>query len=270
MVCFPPSKINLGLQVVSRRPEGYHEVITCYYPVPFTDILEIIPSDTFSFTSSGLPIAGATSDNLCVKAYELLRHAHNLPPVAIHLHKIIPMGAGLGGGSSNGAWTLRLLNEIFQIGLEGDDLVRLAGQLGSDCPFFITDRPLLGTGTGTTLTGIDVNLPKELFIVIVKPDIHVATAEAYRMITPAAPSHDLRLALAAPIDSWRDSVRNDFETPVMNKYPVIGQLKQKLLHHGAVYAAMSGSGAAVFGLFRQPVDLQGAFPRCDYFGSAIS
>lgn len=270
MVCFPPSKINLGLQVVSRRPEGYHEVITCYYPVPFTDMLEVVPSDTFSFTSSGLRVAGSTRDNLCVKAYDLLRDKHNLPPVAIHLHKIIPMGAGLGGGSSDGAWTLRLLNEIFQMGLGDDDLIRYAAQLGSDCPFFIADRPQLGTGTGTTLTDIDVRFPKGLSIVIVKPDIHVATAEAYRLITPAAPAHDLRAALAEPIDTWADRVRNDFEAPVMNRYPVIGQLKQRLLDHGAVYAAMSGSGAAVFGLFRQATDLREAFPGCDYFSSAIS
>lgn len=237
MVAFPPCKINLGLNVVRKRTDGYHDIETCFYPIPWTDILEIIPSDKFEFKMTGNPIPG--DDNLCVKAYKLL----NTPPASIHLHKIIPTGAGLGGGSSDGAWTLRLLNDVFDLSLTKDELRRYAAQLGSDCPFFIDDVPMIGKGRGEILTPAKINL-KGKFIVIVKPDVHVSTAEAYAGIIPAERNLD-----------WSDlnSLRNDFEETIFRKHPVIKQAKQALHDAGASYASMSGSGSAVYGLFPEKI-----------------
>ena len=187
MVSFPPCKINLGLNVVSKRSDGYHDIETCFYPVPLTDALEIIKADRFSFTASGNTIPGDAANNLCIKAYELLRRDFNLAPVAIHLHKIIPTGAGLGGGSSDGAHALRLLNVIFDLKLSGEKLKDYALQLGSDCPFFIENKPMFGSGRGEVLRDISLDLSGR-FIVLVKPNEHVSTAEAYAGVTPASPS----------------------------------------------------------------------------------
>src|SRR6478609_5739899 len=184
MISFPPCKINLGLQVVSKRPDGYHNIETCFYPIPWTDILEIIPADVLAFSNSGISIPGKQEENLCLKAYELLRKNFDLKPVKIHLHKVIPMGAGLGGGSSNAAHTLRMLNTIFNLQLNNDQLRQYASQLGSDCSFFIEDEPMMGTGRGEVLENTSVNL-KDKFIVLVKPDLHVPTAEAYSGVKPS-------------------------------------------------------------------------------------
>ncbi len=267
MVCFPPSKINLGLQVVARRPDGYHDVITCYYPLPLTDVLEIIPAREFSFRSTGLAIAGPALGNLCVKAYELMRADFDLPPVSIHLHKIIPMGAGLGGGSSDGAWTLRTLNTIFQLALTPDQLTAYAARLGSDCAFFISDRPKLGRGRGELLSDIDVGIGGKC-IVVVKPDVHVSTADAYALLTPQAPAFDLKKNLESfPPDAWSGRVTNDFEEPVFRKFPVVAAIKEQLLEQGALFASMSGSGAAVFGIFPAEVQLAGLFREHFYFSA---
>lgn len=259
MIFFPPCKINLGLHVVSKRPDGYHNLETCFYPIPFTDILEIIPSTQFSFTSSGIDIPGDRNENLCVKAYHLLAKDFKLPRVSIHVHKIIPAGAGLGGGSSDAAYTLRLLNEVFNLKLGADSLSMYASQLGSDCTFFTHNAPKLGTGRGEVLDDISVSL-KGKFLLLVKPDVHVSTAEAYAGVHPKQPLISLREILERKsMKDWKSILRNDFEESIFKKYPAIEALKQKLYSLGAVYASMSGSGASVFGIFDREVNLRSEF-----------
>ncbi len=245
MIGFPHAKVNLGLQVLSKRTDGYHEIATCFYPVPVTDALEIIPSNSFRFTSSGLDIPGDPAGNLCCRAYELLREAFDIPSVHIHLHKVIPMGAGLGGGSSDGAFTLRLLSSLFSLDTEG--LPLLAAQLGSDCPFFLQDQPMLASGTGTTLTPSGLSL-KGNHVLIIYPAIHVSTAAAYAGVTPSRPANTLNEILSDRLQ-WKSHLVNDFEKPVTEKHPEIGQVINRLYDNGSWYAAMSGSGSAVFGLF---------------------
>lgn len=270
MVVFPPCKINLGLQVVARRTDGYHDLITCFYPVPWCDILEIIPSDTFSFTATGIPIPPGDKQNLCVLAYELLKKDFNLSPVAIHLHKIIPMGAGLGGGSSDAAYTLIALNEIFHLELSNDALAKYASQLGSDCAFFTQTQPKLGKGRGEILEDINTNL-KGKFLVIVKPDVHVSTAEAYSGVRPALPEIDLREVLEKDsVDKWTGVITNDFEKSVFEKYPVISGVKKSLYEAGAAFAGMSGSGSAVFGIFASQPSLKDKFPGMLYWSGCLN
>ncbi len=257
MVAFPPCKINLGLNILRRRTDGFHDLQTCFYPVPWCDILEVIPAEEFRFTSSGLRIDGEPEKNLCVQAYQLLRADRSIPPVHIHLHKIIPMGAGLGGGSSDAAHTLLLLNEIFALGLTKNDLMRYATQLGSDCAFFIEAKAMIGTGRGEVLAPIDLSLGM-YHIVIIKPDVSVSTAEAYAGIKPKEISGSLRTILeTVSIDKWKEFVVNDFEESVFKKYPQLSVIKQTLYKQGAVYAAMSGSGSAVFGVFNSVVNIPG-------------
>jgi len=265
MVSFPGCKINLGLHVIRKRADGFHELETCFYPVPWQDILEIVQASTLAFTSSGIAIPGAEADNLCLRAYHLLKADFDLPPVHIHLHKILPMGAGLGGGSADGAHTLRMLNTLFNLGLSTEALAAYAAKLGSDCAFFIYETPQLGTGRGEILDPIAVSL-KGKFLLLVKPDIHVSTAEAYSGVTPRQPEHNLREILEnQPIETWKETVRNDFEASVFSKYPAIEQVKQSLYSTGALYAAMSGSGATVFGIFNHPVTT--TFPHLTWGGT---
>ena len=252
MVSFPPCKINLGLHVISKRTDGFHELETCFYPVQWTDILEVNESEAFSFTSSGTVIPGAPSDNLCVKAYRMLQQLHDLPPVKIHLHKIIPTGAGLGGGSSDAAHTLRLLNSVFSLNLTTEQLMRYAARLGSDCPFFVQDQPMVGTGRGEVLSAVTLSLLGK-YLILLKPDIHVSTADAYAGIRPKAPSGPLISILENGLSTWKDSLKNDFEETVFAKHREIMRLKETLYEGGAVYASMSGSGSTVFGIFdKQP------------------
>lgn len=258
MLAFPPCKINLGLSIIRRRDDGYHDVDTCFYPVPWTDILEVIASDRFDFTYSGLPVPGAAADNLCVRAYGLLEKDFGIGPVKMHLHKCIPMGAGLGGGSSDAAHTLLLLNEAFRLGLGIDALLDYASVLGSDCAFFISGRPAHGTGRGDQLTPVEVALGDK-FMVIVAPDIHIATAAAYADVIPGQSSTACAQVVSGmPVREWKHHLHNDFEGSLFRKHPEIGRIKQSLYDAGAGYAAMSGSGAAVFGIFEQPVPLPDA------------
>lgn len=264
MVSFPGCKINLGLHVIRKRTDGFHELETCFYPVPWQDILEIVQAPALTFTSSGIAIPGAEADNLCLRAYHLLKADFGLPPVHIHLHKILPMGAGLGGGSADGAHALRMLNTLFNLGLSTKALAVYAAKLGSDCAFFIYETPRLGTGRGEILEPIGVSL-KGKFLLLVKPDIHVSTAEAYSGVVPRQPENNLREILDnQPIEAWKNTVHNDFEASVFSKYPAIEHVKQALYHAGAEYAAMSGSGAAVFGIFNKPVALH--FPYLTWGG----
>jgi len=264
MVVFPHCKINLGLQIVSKRADGYHNIETCFYPVPWTDILEIIKSEKFSFSSSGLDIPGNPEDNLCIKAYRLLQRDFNLSPVQMHLHKVIPAGAGLGGGSSDASFTLRTLNSIFNLGLSTQQLLTYAAQLGSDCSFFVEDKPMVGKGRGEILSDLNLSL-KGMFLILVKPDIHVSTAEAFAGIKPKQPSASLSEILSMPLSEYRDVLVNDFEESVFQKHTSIASIKESMYQHGALYASMSGSGASVFGIFNSPVDLKNYFPGMVYW-----
>jgi 4-diphosphocytidyl-2-C-methyl-D-erythritol kinase len=259
VVSFPPCKINLGLSILSKRADGYHDLETCFYPVPWHDVLEVIPSAEFEFTTSGNIIPGIVEDNLCVKAYQLLKKKFDLPPVKIHLHKVIPSGAGLGGGSSNAAYTLRLLNEKFSIDLSSEELMEYAAKLGSDCAFFIQDNPMIGTGRGEILREVAVSL-KNKFLVIVKPDIHVSTADAFAGVTPRQPQYSIAdIVTNRPVTEWKQFLKNDFEESVFKKYPLIKTLKDKLYENGAVFSSMSGSGSAVLGIFNTELDMAAQF-----------
>lgn len=257
MISFPNAKINLGLHVVEKRQDGFHNIETVFYPASLCDALEIVPSKNpgVEFTTSGLDIPGDPDSNLCLKACStLLSHIPHpeshipYPGVHIHLHKVIPTGAGLGGGSSDGAHTLKLLNDLWQIALSDDQLEGLARRLGSDCAFFIRNRPVFASGKGDHFEPVDLDL-SGYKIVIAVPPVHVSTQEAYAMVTPRKPELSLKEIVRMPVESWKGILINDFEEPVMNKYQVIGEVKEKMYHQGALYAAMSGSGAAVFGIF---------------------
>jgi len=268
MVSFPHCKINLGLNVVSKRPDGFHNVETCFYPVPRTDILEIIPSSEFLFTQSGISVPGIQDDNLCIKAYQLLKKDFGIGNVKMHLHKITPLGAGLGGGSSDAAFALRLLNSIFDLKLSTEHLKKYASQLGSDCSFFVEDIPMMGTGRGEILSPATTRLIG-LYLVLTKPDVHVSTAEAYSGIVPQKTGFSIAEILKLPIAEWKSKLKNDFEKSIFEKYPLISDLKEKMYSCGAAYAGMSGSGSSVFGLFEKPVELKKEFPDLDYWSGEL-
>lgn len=264
MVSFPPCKINLGLRIIRKRSDGYHDLETCFLQIGWTDILEIVISDTFSFSSSGLLVSGSVADNLCVKAYELLRKDFALKPVSIHLHKVIPMGAGLGGGSSDAAHALNILNHIFNLHLSAEKLAEYAAQLGSDCSFFLHQQPMIGTGRGEVLHPVALNT-QGLYVAIVKPSVHVSTAEAYQGVVPGSQKESIESVLALPVSQWRNKLINDFELSVMKQHPIIAEVKENLYRLGALYAAMSGSGSAVFGIFNKVPNAQEEFQEFDYW-----
>lgn len=254
MIAFPNAKINLGLNILSKREDGYHNISSVFYPVPLQDILEIIPAEDFKFSSSGLTIPGTTGGNLVVKAYHLLNERHQLQPVHIHLHKIIPMGAGLGGGSADGAFAIRLLNEVFTLSLPEASMQEYAARLGSDCPFFIQNKPVLAEGRGTEFSDIAVDL-KGKYLVLICPDVHVSTAEAYNGIKPAIPERNIREIIEnSPVKDWKKHLKNDFEASVFSRYPQLQTIKEQLYDHGALYASMTGSGSALYGLFDNEPD----------------
>jgi len=256
MILFPNAKINLGLHVVSKRKDGYHDVETCMYPIPLFDALEIILDKKTNFTGTGLTIPGNEKDNLILKALKLIRKDFNeLPHVNIHLHKNIPMGAGLGGGSADGAFALKLYNNLFDLYLEDWFLEDYAAQLGSDCPFFIENTPKIATGRGEILEEAAVDL-KGKWLLLVNPKLHIGTKEAYAGLTPQSPAKPLKEIL--PDHSlWRDQLVNDFEKSIFKIHPQIEDLKVEMYERGAFYAAMSGSGSTVFGLFDEEPDAAG-------------
>jgi len=249
MISFPGCKINLGLHILFKRDDDYHEVETVMYPIPLKDILEIVISKEFKFTSTGLPIPGKTANNICLLAYQLLQSDFNLAPVHIHLHKIIPMGGGLGGGSSNCAFTLILLNNLFELKLSAEKLKYYAAQLGSDCAFFVDNNPQLCTGRGEVTESIGVDLT-HYYIKIVNLGIHISTAEAYRGVVPSAPVHSLHDVINKDISTWKDHLKNDFESGIFLNHPELAKAKEKMYKEGAVYASMTGSGSTLFGLYQ--------------------
>ncbi len=252
MLLFPNAKINLGLNILSRRPDKYHDISTVFYPVGWSDALEVISAEDDQkecrLHLSGLPVDGDVQDNLVVKAYRMLTQDYTLPSVEVYLHKAIPFGAGLGGGSADASCMLRLLRDLFSLPLSDDGLAVYAARLGADCPFFIYNRPMLAEGIGERLSPIDISL-RGYFLVLVKPEISVSTAEAYSLVTPAVPSLSLPDVLSQPVGEWKELLVNDFEKSVFEHYPVLSRLKQQLYDKGAVYVSMSGSGSTMYGLF---------------------
>jgi 4-diphosphocytidyl-2-C-methyl-D-erythritol kinase len=260
MIGFPNGKINIGLSVTGKRPDGFHNIETIMVSVEIHDVLEIIisPDNIFSFSTSGIKISGGTNDNLLVKAYELLQKDFQLPAVKIHLHKVIPLGAGLGGGSSDAALTITLINKLFSLGLTTDQMKDYARKLGSDCPFFIENKAAFATGRGDEFEFLDFSL-KGKSLMIIKPDIHIATAEAYSWIHPLKKENTLKELIKLPVHNWRNLVINDFEAEVMKRYHVVQMIRDELYEMGALYASMTGSGSAVFGIFDNPVNPLGHF-----------
>ncbi|GAB3870108.1 4-(cytidine 5'-diphospho)-2-C-methyl-D-erythritol kinase [Hymenobacter segetis] len=252
MLTFPNAKLNLGLYVTQRRPDGFHTLESVFVPLPWTDALEMLPAPAGAATSltlTGRPIPGDPATNLCLKAYELLQADFpELPPVQIYLHKIVPIGAGLGGGSADAAFALKAANDLFSLNLPIEKLERYARRLGSDCAFFIQNKPVLAVEKGDVFEEINLNL-KSVSCMVVYPNLHISTAEAYARITPQPPKHPLREALAQPMSTWRDTLSNDFETALTPSHPVLAEIKQKLYDAGATYASLSGSGSAVYGLW---------------------
>jgi 4-diphosphocytidyl-2-C-methyl-D-erythritol kinase len=271
VIIFPNCKINLGLHITGKRNDGYHDLETVFYPIPFNDGLEIIrnnDSDHTGLTLSGLPIESTTNDNICYKAYSLLKKDYpTLPSLKIHLHKVIPTGAGLGGGSADGAFTLRLINKKFNLGLSDEQLIDYALQLGSDCPFFITNKPAYATGRGEKLEPVKLDL-SNYSIVLINPGIHINTGWAFSRITASTRNDELKKIIALTPTQWKELLYNDFEVPVFKEYPVIKELKELLYNKGAVYASMTGSGSTVFGLFEKPATPQFDLPS-HYFMKTI-
>jgi len=250
MITFPNSKINLGLNILNKRADGFHDIETCMYPLLWHDILEIVPAKSFSFVQTGRAIPGEPTHNLCVKAYELIKKHYSVPPINIHLHKVIPMGAGLGGGSADAAFTLRMLNQLFSLKITSRHLKHYASLLGSDCPFFIDNLPAIASKTGTKLKLYELNLSK-YYIIVIFPDLHTSTSHAYANIQPKIPENSLDFSLK-DLKKWHSLLRNDFEDPSFRNTPVLANIKSQLYDQGAFYAAMSGSGSALYGLFEEP------------------
>ncbi len=253
MVVFPNCKINVGLNILRKREDGYHDLDTIFYPIPITDVLEILPSsnqnDPVEFSMSGIQMDANKEDNLCIKAYWLLKKdfAH-LPPIKMHLHKSIPMGAGLGGGSADAAFTLRLLNDKFNLGCSTKQLIEYAAALGSDCPFFILNTAAAATGRGEQLTSTNLNL-KGYQLILVNPGIHISTKEAFAQLKPCIPGKSINEIIQQPIHCWPNELKNDFESSIFVSHPAIAWIKSSFYQQGALFASMSGSGSTVYGIF---------------------
>ncbi len=255
MISFPNAKINLGLYITEKRKDGFHNILTGMVPFGLSDILEFVESDEDDFHCSGLETGASGRDNLVIKALHLLRAGYNIPPLSMHLHKVIPTGAGLGGGSSDAAFMLKMLDSSFSLNIGNDNLKTLASEIGSDCAFFIDNIPSIASGRGEQLepfTGIDENL----YIILLHPGFAVSTKEAYAGVVPARPGEDLRRLISLPVSDWKDRIVNQFEETVIKIHPKIRTLKELLYQAGAAYASMSGSGSSVFGVFTEKPDLK--------------
>ena len=257
MITYPNAKINLGLNIVEKRPDGYHNLETVFYPINLQDALEVNDLEgegKYTLKISGTPIEGELDNNLVVKAYQLLKKDFpDMGPVNIHMYKHIPTGAGLGGGSADAAFMLKLLNEKFKLNLSTEKLEEYAAILGADCAFFIQNKPVFASGIGNIFEEINLSL-KGYYLVLVKPDIFVSTKDAFANIIPMKPNHSLKEIIRMPVETWRATMKNDFEDSVFKKFPEIAAIKDRLYDMGAIYASMSGSGSSVFGIFREQVD----------------
>lgn len=252
MITFPNAKINLGLNITEKRPDGYHNLETIFYPIPVEDALEIHilsnGNEKYRLHQAGLEIAGEVESNLVIKAYKLLDEQFDLPPVDIHLFKHIPSGAGLGGGSADAAFMLKLLNEKFNLELSNEILEEYAARLGADCAFFIQNTPTYAEGIGNVFSPVSLSL-KEYQLWLVKPDIFVSTRDAFSQIKPRHPEMSLKEIIQMPVSEWKKYMKNDFEESVFPQFPAIGEIKEEMYRQGAIYASMSGSGSSVYGLF---------------------
>lgn len=261
MILFPNAKINIGLNIIKKRSDGFHNIASCFYPVGWSDVLEILPSVDLIFENQGIEIPGNGNQNLCLKAFDLLNKDYALPNITIQLLKCLPIGAGLGGGSSDAAFTILGLNQLFELELSKEVQLNYARQLGSDCAFFIENRPMYCYEKGDRFEEIALSLTGKT-VVLVHPFIHISTAEAYAGITAKQPEYDLQEILELPIEQWRGMLVNDFESAIIKKYPRIGALKESLYQQGALYASMTGSGSTVYGIFDNYVNLFDNFENC--------
>lgn len=278
MITFPCAKINLGLNIVAKRPDGYHDLETVFYPIPLTDALEVKTmhvkypiKKNCDICVTGAQIDGDPDNNLVVKAYNLMTEEYDIPRVHIHLHKQIPMQAGLGGGSSDAAFMIRLIDERFRLNMGISRMERMSAKLGADCPFFITAEPAFATGIGDVLMpiGSDEDCKNYLdgyWIALVKPPVEVSTKEAYAGVSPKKPAKCCREIVLQPVETWKDELVNDFEESVFAKYPQLAEIKAALYNNGALYASMSGSGSCIYGIFKDnPEGIQQHFEGCDTF-----
>lgn len=271
MICFPTAKLNLGLRVVEKRPDGYHNIETFFYPIGLKDALEVVPGNglsDFRLTVSGTQEVIQPASNLVTKAYRMIQESFPLPVLDTYLHKAIPTGAGLGGGSSDAAYMLMLLNQLLDSRIGSEVLMELAARLGADCPFFLLNKPVYATGTGNQFEATSLSL-NGYFLVVVKPPVSVSTAEAYAHMKPHQRSRSLKEMAQCPVSAWKDWVENDFETYAFQTHPVIGDIKQRLYNNGALFASMSGSGSAVYGIFENPVHLSDEFAGCFYWSETL-
>ena len=255
MIEFPHCKINLGLSILEKRKDGFHNLETVFYPVGLKDMIEIIPikknTQHVPFSSSGIAVPGKDSDNLCVKAYHILKNDFpHLSSIQMHLHKVIPMGAGLGGGSSDATAVIQLLNKLFSLQLSKDALLHYTALLGSDCPFFLYEQPCHATGRGEILNALSLSL-KEYQIILIHPSISISTAWAFRQIQPATKNKNIIEIIHQPIHSWKQELINDFEAPILSAHPILQSIKNELYEKGAIYASMSGSGSSFYGIFEK-------------------
>ncbi len=261
MICFPNAKINLGLNIVSKREDGYHNIETIFYPIGLKDALEVLESENqeaYTLFSSGIDVGANSENNLVIKALNMMRAEKEIPNIDIHLLKKIPSGAGLGGGSADGAFMLKLLNDTFSLGFSYNQLHQFAVKLGADCAFFLKNRPAFATGIGDQLEDVDLSL-EQYYMVLVKPPLFVSTQEAYAHVVPQKPKMLLKEIVKMPIQEWRNYMHNDFETSIFKKHPAIAEIKQTLYNKGALYASMSGSGTSVYGFFEKKPKLN--FPN---------
>lgn len=267
MIIFPNCKINLGLDIIRKRTDGFHDLETVFYPLPIYDVLEIIPLNdndvhnrSHQFSLSGSVIEDNPENNLCIKAYDLLKNDFaNLPAIRIHLHKTIPIGAGLGGGSADASFTLKLLNRLFNLNLTDGQLFNYAAPLGSDCPFFIFNKTSFASGKGELLEPVNIDL-SQYQLVLVNPRIHIHTGNAFSQVTPAQPQHSIKEIVQRPVETWKDDLKNDFEVPVFKQYPELAKIKDELYAAGAAYASMTGSGSSIYGLFDKEKTTSFSFP----------
>lgn len=268
MIAFAPAKVNLGLYALSKRPDGFHEIETGILEIPFYDILEITKSNMFEFIQSGINVDVSVEDNLCTKAFKLLKSHYDISNVRIHIRKQIPMGAGLGGGSSDAVTVLKSLVQLFELEVAKDELLNLSTQLGSDCPFFVDGGMQLASGRGEILNKFKLDI-SPCFLVLINPGIHISTQEAYSSISCASKLTSIKDILSQPISTWENKLVNDFESSIFEKHPAIKDVKKELYDLGAVYASMSGSGSSVFAFFKEQVGLTRSLKNNVIYASQI-
>ncbi len=250
MITFPNIKINIGLDILERRPDGYHNINSVFYPVNYTDILEILPSKKFELINEGITIDCPVEKNLCYKAWKLLNEKHDIGPVKIILYKNVAFGTGLGSGSSDATSTLLMLNKMFKLNLSEDILIEYAASIGADCAFFVKNKPVLASDIGTQFADVQLDL-SGFYLLLCIPKVLVNTANAYKNCKPHIPEKKLSDLIQLPIEEWKNNIKNDFESSIFLEYPILNEIKQELYDKGAIYAQMSGSGSAVYGLFKR-------------------